>query len=53
MDIYNFLGGKIFSQSQLQPQTEYEFDLTPFPAGVYFISISNGRKADAVRIVKR
>jgi plastocyanin len=53
MDIYNFLGGKIFSQSQLQPQTEYEFDLTPFPAGVYFISISDGRKADAVRIVKR
>jgi plastocyanin len=53
LDIYNFLGEKIFSQTNLQPQMSYELDLTSFPEGVYFLSIINDRKTNTVRIVKR
>ena len=53
LDIYNFLGEKIFTRAGLNLQNEYDIDLTSFPAGVYFLSIFDGIKSDAVRIVKR
>ena len=53
LDIYNSLGEKILTQDDLKQQNEYEIDLTSFPAGVYFLSIFDGIKSDAVRIVKR
>jgi plastocyanin len=53
LDIYNFLGEKIISQTSLQPQRSYELDLTSFPDGVYFLRIVNSRKTTTVRIEKR
>jgi hypothetical protein len=53
LDVYNFLGEKIISQTNLQPESSYELDLTSFPDGVYFVSIVNGRKTNSIRIEKR
>jgi len=53
VDIYNFLGEKIISQTNLHPQTVYELDLTPFADGIYFLSIISGIKNTTVRIIKR
>ena len=53
LDIYNFLGEKIFSQTFLQPQAIYDLDLTSFPEGIYFLNIVNERKTSTVKIVKR
>ena len=43
-------GGELVSQ-----QTIYQnrLDLSGFPAGLYFISVDNGRRRDLIRVVKR
>jgi|WetSurMetagenome_2_1015567.scaffolds.fasta_scaffold92123_2 plastocyanin len=52
-DVYNLLGIKILSQTGLEPRLSYEIDLTAFPDGIYFLRITDGLKANTVRILKR
>jgi hypothetical protein len=53
VNIYDVLGKKIITQTGLQPQTEYEFDLTSYPEGIYFLILVESKKTTTVKIVKK
>jgi Secretion system C-terminal sorting domain len=50
-EIYNLLGGKIYSNSKFNQPTSNEIDLSNSPKGIYFVKIYNGEKFYTEKIV--
>lgn len=49
--IYNALGVKVFSASDFKLLTNFEFDISDFEKGIYFIKIDDGEKIYGEKIV--
>jgi len=50
--VYSMVGEKLFNQA-LNGETEFRFELSERPAGIYLVHVQSGDKSEIVKIVKR
>lgn len=55
ISIINTLGNTLFSQeiNQSELSQQWQFNISDYPSGLYFIQITDGRKANTWKIMKR
>jgi hypothetical protein len=52
MDIYGIWGEKVLSAG-INGERKHEFSLSDRPAGIFFIRVISGEKAETVKIIKQ
>jgi plastocyanin len=53
LGIYNVLGARVYSKSQLQQQSTYNVDIADLPKGTYFVKLFSGKESYYRKIVVR
>ncbi len=50
--VRNFIGQQLYFRAGMQPETDYPIDLSGQPAGMYLVTLTDGRQSETRRVVK-